>query len=492
MNIRGLVRVLLVLGTLVLPAWSHAAARNVVVIVADDLGFQMGCYGDSRAQTPNLDTFAQQAVRFQNAYCTTASCSASRSVLMTGLYNHATGHFGHAHGYSHFSTYETVRSLPVLLEEAGYRTCLIGKYHLAPEYVYRFGVQRQEGTQGGRNTVRMAQNARAWIAEQDERPFFLYFCPTDPHRGGGPGGFANFSDQPKHYPGIEPVPFSPDEIFVPRWLPDRPEIRQELAEYYQAIARLDAGIGVLMQALRDTGHWEDTLIVFLSDNGPPFPGAKTTLYEPGARLPLLIRNPRRASQGDVCEALVTWADITPTVLDYCGVIPKPAPAVRPAENTGKAITTGPARPYTFHGRSLLPLVSPNPPAEVSEEIFLSHTFHEITNYYPMRAVRQGRFKLIFNVAHPLPFPFASDLFESPTWQGVLTRRDSAEIYGRRPVAAYLQRPRFELYDLQNDPDEIINLIDRPEHTATRERLQSRLRQWQSTTNDPWEHKWTYE
>ena len=143
-----------------------AAPRNVVVIVADDLGYQLGCYGDKAAKTPHLDQLAAEGIRFQQAYCTTASCSASRSVLLTGLYNHATGHFGHAHGYSHFSTYETIRSLPVMLTEAGYRTCLIGKYHLAPDYIYKFETQRQEGTAGARNTVRMAQNAKVWLEEK--------------------------------------------------------------------------------------------------------------------------------------------------------------------------------------------------------------------------------------------------------------------------------------------------------------------------------------
>ena len=179
------VAVCLILASAMTSIACAAPQRNVVVIVADDLGLQLGCYGDTVAKTPHLDQLAAEGARFQRAYCTTASCSASRSVLLSGLYNHATGHFGHAHGYSHFSTYETIRSLPVLLSDAGYRTCLVGKYHLAPDYVYKFETQRQEGTQGGRNTVRMAQNAKAWLEEQDERPFFLYLCPTDPHRLSG-------------------------------------------------------------------------------------------------------------------------------------------------------------------------------------------------------------------------------------------------------------------------------------------------------------------
>lgn len=480
--------------TLLAAASADAAERNVVIIVADDLGLQLGCYGDKAAKTPNLDRFATDAIRFRRAYCTTASCSASRSVLMTGLYNHATGHFGHAHGYSHFSTYETVRSLPVLLSEAGYRTCLVGKYHLAPEYVYKFEAQRQDGTQGGRNTVRMARNARDWIKEQDQRPFFLYFCPTDPHRGGGPGGFANHPNQPDFYKGIEPVTYRAEDVPVPPWLPDRPEVRDELTEYYRAIARLDAGIGDLMTALKETGHWDDTLVMFLSDNGPPFPGAKTTLYEPGTNLPLLVRDPRIKQQGTTCDAMVTWADITPTVLDYCGVEPKPSPVVKPAENVGKVATTGMAKPYTFHGRSFLKsLEGPAAGAAGGDgEIYLSHTFHEITNYYPMRAIRSGKFKLIFNIAHPLPYPFASDLQESATWQAVLNRETPDEMYGPRTVKQFVQRPRFELFDLSADPQEAKNLAEDPAHKQILEELQTKLKDWQAKTQDPWDLKWTYE
>lgn len=469
-----------------------AAQRNVVLIVADDLGFQLGCYGDTVARTPNLDRLAAEGTRFKRAYCTTASCSASRSVLLSGLYNHATGHYGHAHGNSHFSTYETVRSLPVILGEAGYRTCLVGKYHLAPDYVYKFETERQEGTQGGRNTVRMAANARQWLAEPSEKPFFLYFCPTDPHRGAGPGGFANHPDRPDFYAGIKPTLYRAEDVKVPSWLSDRSEVRQELAEYYQAIARLDAGIGDLMTALKETGHWDNTLILFLSDNGPPFPGAKTTLYEPGANLPLIVRDPALKQQGKTSEALVTWADITPTILDYCHVEPKPAPVVRPAENMGRVQNAGPAKPYQLHGRSFLNRLEEDSPSASQDEIYLSHTFHEITNYYPMRAIRSGQYKLIFNIANSLPYPFASDLYDSPTWQAVLQRKTPTETYGHRTVQEYVHRPRFELFDLQADPHETRNLAADPDHKQILETLQSKLQSWQKRTQDPWESKWTYE
>ncbi|MGC1273890.1 MAG: sulfatase [Planctomycetaceae bacterium] len=462
--------------------------RNVVVVVADDLGFQLGCYGDGVARTPNIDRLAKDGTRFTLAHCTTASCSASRSVILTGLYNHATGHYGHSHDTGHFSTYESVPTLPVLLAEAGYRTCSIGKYHVAPDYVYKFEDYRNQGIQGARNSVRMAANAKEWIAEDDDRPFFLYWCPSDPHRGGGPDHFSNFPDELDKYHGIEPATFDPQAVPVPSWLPDMPTVRQELAAYYRAIHRMDQGVGDLLDALEATGHADDTLVLFLSDNGPPFPGAKTTLYQPGMNLPLIVRDPSAAKKGVVSDARVCWADLAPSILDWCGVEPKPHPAIRRTENDGK-IDEGPKRPVKFHGKSFVPAIGPKH-VDGFEMLFASHNFHEITNYYPMRVLIEGDHKLIFNIAHPLPYPFASDLYASPTWQDVL--KSNRGYYGKRRTEDYLQRPRFELYDLKTDPDEVDNLADDPAHRSRLERMQATLKAWQEETNDPWATKWTYE
>ena len=486
-----------------LPDRAQAAKkhRNVVLFVVDDQGFQSGCFGNKVIKTPNLDRLAKAGTRFSRAYATTASCSASRSVLMTGLYNHATGHFGHSHGYNHFSTYESVRSLPVILEKAGYRTCSIGKYHLAPKYVYKFQDYRNAGVQGNRNSVRMANNAKAWLKEVGEKPFFLYFCTSDPHRGGGLGGFSNHNDKPGYYPGVKSVRYRPEEVVVPPWLPNTKECRQELAEYYQAISRLDQGLGVLIDALKESGQWKETLFIFLSDNGPPFPGAKTTLYEPGARLPLVVRNPDAKTTGGFCNAKVTWADITPTILDFCNVTPKPGIRTRARENTGKRIKNAQVgsgrrrnrrakpQPYKFHGRSFLSVVEQARPTGW-DEIYLSHTFHEITMYYPMRVIIRGKYKYTFNIAHQLPYPFASDLFASPTWQSVL--KSDRKVYGKRTIAAYLHRPKNELYDLEADPHEINNLASDPKYAKTLAELQAKLKAWQKRTGDPWVLKWKYE
>ena len=470
------------------------ARRNVILIVADDLGFQIGAYGDAQAKTPGLDRLAATGTRFTRAHCTTASCSASRSVLLTGLHNHSTGHYGHAHDAHHFSTYPSVPSLPVMLAKAGYATCSIGKYHLAPESVYHFENYRNGGIQGARNSAKMADNAIQWISETTDKPFFLYYCSSDPHRGGGPGGFGNTNEQGQPtYPGCESVTFDPQAIVVPPWLPDLPEVRTELAEYYQAINRFDQGVVKLLTYLDTSGRAEDTLVLFLSDNGPPFPGAKTNLHQPGMQLPLLVRNPLAQEPRTTCDARVAWTDITPSILDFCQVTPTPQPPIQPGPNDdnpeGPRPKARPVQPVTFHGRSFVTAMTQLHP-EGWDTLHASHTFHEVTMYYPMRVLIDGDHKLIFNIAHQLPYPFASDLQASPTWQAVL--QQGLSHYGRKTVDSYLHRPRFELYNLQDDPWETTNLAADPAHTEQLQKMQTQLHEWQKQTRDPWELKWDYE
>ncbi|MDI6450952.1 sulfatase family protein [Anaerobaca lacustris] len=476
MNRRGFLRLSAGAAALASFSWtaSHAGASkrpNVVVIVSDDHGRgDLGCYGNPVVQTPHLDALAAEGVRFTNAFCTTASCSASRSVILSGLYNHYNGQYGHEHSYHHFRSFDHVRSLPVLLTQAGYRTARIGKYHVAPEEVYRFDVALPGGS---RSPVRMADNCKAFVASGDAKPFFLYFCMSDPHRGGGkaadlPHEPDRFGNRDQGYPGVKEVTYDPEEIVVPDYLPDIPECRAELAQYYQSVSRVDQGVGRLIEVLKQAGQYDNTIVIYISDNGIAFAGAKTTLYEPGMNLPCIVRTPWQKNKGIACDALVNYADLTPTILDFAGATPGD---------------------YEFHGRSFQPVLERRH-ADGWDTTYASHTFHEITMYYPMRVVRERRFKLIWNIAHGLEYPFASDLLESATWQGNLKRGNTR--YGRRTIDAYLHRPRFELYDLQNDPHEVVNLADDPDHQARLNEMKARLKAFQEQTKDPWILKWEYE
>lgn len=476
---------------------------NVILIVADDHGKDgLGCYGNPVVRTPNLDELAARGVRFERAYCTSASSSASRAVILTGKFGHTIGHYGHEHTYHHFRTFEREKSLPVYLSEAGYKTARIGKYHLAPETVYKFD---QVIPSNARNTVEMAERCRP-LFEIDE-PFFLYFCTDDPHRDTDyldlPYRPNSFGNRINGYEQVEDMVFNPDEVIVPPFLTDNRETRAELAQYYRSINRLDQGIGHLIDLLRQSGKYDSTLIIYIADNGIAMPGAKTTLYEPGIQLPCIVKPPCFESSKGVSFSPVSWIDITPTILDYC--------EIKVEDMFGESFRKAVKSPETLFEKT----------------IFAAHTFHEVTMYYPMRAIISDNYKLIVNFQHKSAFPFASDLWYSPTFQsvaryatsekrraqlpperlskGAVEFKDEQAVrlvfedvtksrlkLGKRHLQAFSYRPFIELYDLEKDPNEINNLATKSRYNEVLVSLKSQLKNMQEDTNDPWFSKWEYE
>jgi N-sulfoglucosamine sulfohydrolase len=428
-------------------AWS--APKNVLLYVVDDQGMNdAGCMGNPVIRTPGLDELALNGIRMNYAYATTPSCSASRSVILTGLHNHANGQYGHQHSFHHFTTFSNINTLPKRMGEAGYRTWSVGKFHVAPRESYPF-----DKYVGVKSPVEMAEISRPLIEAESDDPFFLYFCTTEPHR-------------PFKREGSTPI--DPKDVIVPDYLPDTPECRRELARYYMSVERADSGLKRLIEILKSSGHWEDTLIIYISDNGIAFPGAKTNLFEPGVRLPCVVRDPRLGHQGATSDVMINYTDLAPSILDYAGV---------------------PFEKKDVHGRSFLNGLR-NPDVPNRDEVFLSHTFHEVTMYYPVRVVRERQYKLVWNIANGLEFPFASDLYKSETWQAIL--KSGATHYGKRSINAYIHRAEFELYDLTNDPDEVVNLAADDDHVEILKRMQAKMKQYQKKTKDPWISKWEYE
>jgi N-sulfoglucosamine sulfohydrolase len=442
-------------------------------MVSDDHGRQMGCYGDADARTDNLDALARDGIVMDRAYCTASTCAPSRAVILTGLHNHTNGMYGLEHRPHHFHCFDDLTSLPNLLNEAGYRTGRIGKYHVAPEPVFHFQQVLDAGNPCGRDDVKMSDLCRDFIAA--DGPFFLYWASYNPHRGGGtldshPLKPDRFGNPDESFSGDTEETFDEASLSIPDFLSDTPEVRAELAQYHQSVARMDRGAGRLIDLLRQAGKYDNTVILYLSDNGPAFPESKTTLYEAGMNLPLIVKPPAdEAIPTGRSEAMVSWVDLAPTLLDYAGV---DVSADR------------------FHGRSFRPVLGADDLSAWPQEVYASHSLHQITNYYPMRVIRTDQWKFIWNIAHPLSYPFASDIWTSATWQGVL--RDGLEQFGPRSIEAYQHRPRFELYDMQADPLETTNLADRPEHAGLIDEFCRKLRDFQQQTRDPWLHKWEYE
>jgi N-sulfoglucosamine sulfohydrolase len=427
---------------------------NILLMIADDLGRMAGCYGEPAIRTPHIDRLAGQGTRFDMAFTSTASCSASRSVIFTGLHTHETGQYGLHHDHHHFMTFADVPTAPALFNAGGWHTGIIGKVHVGPEAVYPWTTREESGT---RDVAWVADRARAYFAARkaDGLPFFLTIGFIDPHRDETRGGFGNDS-----FGADDPV-VSPDDVAVPPFLTDLPEVRQELADYYRSVHRLDRGVGMVLDALAAEGLEGDTLVVFLSDNGAPFLNSKTTLYDAGVHLPLIVRKPGQRA-GVANPNLVSFTDILPSFLDLAGLAPDPGQR---------------------RGRSLLPILETDTLLPGWDRVFGSHTFHEVTNYWPTRFLRTPRYKYHRNIAWQLDFPFSGDLYGSLSWEGI--RRQRPAVIGARTVRDYVRRPPEELYDLDADPREVTNLATDPAHAELLAECRTALEAWQRATDDPW-------
>lgn len=436
---------------------------NIVVFLTDDQSINsLGCYGNSVIKTPNIDKLAKNGVMFTNNFSNSSSCSPNRSVILTGLQNHTNGMYGltNEHPFN-FSTFNDVTSLPTILQNAGYSTAIVGKIHIRPKSVYNFDEELATGQ--SHNHFQMVEASKNFI-KKVSKPFFLFYCTTDPHVGGGkvedspykPDRFANLDEG---YPGITPIKYSPDEVLVPDYLPDIPETRAELAQYYQAVSRLDQGLGMLIKMLKEEGVYDNTVIIFASDNGHAMPMCKVTLYDPGVHLPLIVSSPNQKNKGLLNKAMVSFVDLAPTILDFAGVKFKPE---------------------DFHGRSFKQILETENPIGW-DEVYGSETFHLITWYYPRRMVRNKHYKLIRNIAWQLEDPAAREYHS--TWQGVI--KSGMKVYGKRKIEDCIHHPEFELYDLKQDPYEINNLANSPEYEFVFKDLLHKLDSFQQVTNDPW-------
>ena len=432
--------------------------RNILLLIADDHSPIAGCYGNPVVKTPNMDRLADRGTLFEHPFCTTPSCSASRSVILTGLHNHRNGQFGHAHEPANFHTHRRHQSIPRILQSNGFATGVIGKLHVNPPEVYPWDFVSPGGPDGGsRDVWGMAQHARQFFAENKDKPFYLHVGFSDPHRSGGPGLFANH----RGYPNVTKRKYDPAAVIVPGFLPNTPEVRTELAEYYESIDRLDQGVGFCLDALEESGRADETLVIYMSDHGMPFPGAKGSPYDSGLHVPLIIGTPDQNKQGLRSQALVNWTDILPTVTEWAGV------------DTAD---------YEMHGRSLLPILEEERPAG-RDEIFFSHTFHEIVNYFPFRGIRTRQYKYTKPLHPELTMPLPSDLWKSPTWAGVRSR--NLDMMGQRKTEDVLHHSEEELYDIVADPMETRNLADSSTHAATLKELRDKVTNFRRETGDPW-------
>lgn len=429
---------------------------NILLLVGEDVGLQLGCYGDRLARTPNLDRLAAQGIRYERAFVTQSVCSPSRASLLTGLYPHQHGQIGLA--THQFTTVRRWPNLPGLFKQAGYRTGRLGKLHVLPEEDFPFDLVWDDGRYisfRNRDVQTTAEVAQRFIDEGG--PFFLMVNFADAHTP-----FLRESH------GVPANPLGPEDATMPSAVGiDSERLRTHSANYYNSVERLDTGVGLILAALEESGHADNTIVVFLGDHGPQFSRGKTTCYELALRVPLILRLPSSAREIAVRRELVSIVDVMPTLLDLAGI----------------------RKPDHLAGASLLPR-DLDQAQEARRYVFAewnsSHPFPGPSLFFPQRSVRDDRYKLIVTLlprgANPIEEYYTSQaLLDVGPSQAEI---DAAPARVAAAYATWREGPALELYDLQNDPDEFVNLAGRPELAAVQQRLLDALDRWRRATNDP--------
>lgn len=422
--------------------------KHIVVLVSDDHSrVDLGCYGNRDCHTPNLDRLAAEGARFECGYSVVGVCKPSRSAMYTGLYPHRNGATGFKPVRSDVATWCE------LLRPEVCATGMLGKLNVKPLEKFRFeSWVRPKKLEDTREAEVVAAALRTMIEGFAGRRMALVINLKDPHRPFR-GPLQDPSDP------AAPVPHVAEKLTLPAKFADTPETREELAQYYDVIWRLDRTVGRVLDVLEETGVAQDALIVMTSDNGQPFPFAKTSLYEAGINVPFLVRWPGVVAPGTVSRALVSLVDLLPTALEAFGL----------------------SAPEPLDGRSLLPLLRGE--TQTLRETFVGeHTEHLVGEPNPSRSIRDERFKYIRN--YPVAGEFANNVLDfSLTWRSwVKLAKDDPEL--RERMLRFVRRPPEELYDLADDPAEARNLADDPAQAATLERLRAELDEWMRATGDP--------
>ena len=424
---------------------------NILLIVSEDNGPEIGAYGTPYVSTPHLDALADSGVRFQNAYVPQAGCSQSRAAFLTGLYPHQNGQIGLAtwkFGLYRSDTPNIVRSL----KQVGYRTGIIGKLHVNPPEAFPFDFAKIPSANFQRERMERYASFAAEFIGQAEQPFFLSVNYPDAHRPFLPQ-VDGIPERPLQAEDVEPLEYMQLDSQV---------LRKDTADYYNSMNRLDRLVGDLLQALADSGKSQDTLVVYLGDHGADLLRGKRTSYEGGVRIPLIIRWPGLQQASQVREELVSTLDLMPTFLE----------AAAAGEVAGLA------------GRTLNPLVAGQSPPW-REYLFTEYHLHSNHNYFPQRTVRDERYKLIRNLMPNTVNP--GHAFTIGRFVGddeLLQALEGAPERVRTAYQAMASPPEYELYDLAADPYEFSNIASDPAHQDAFERLKARLQQWRVQTNDP--------
>ncbi|MGI6538075.1 MAG: sulfatase [Caldicoprobacterales bacterium] len=409
---------------------------NILYIHTHDSGTYLQPYGHN-IPTPNLMKLAREGTLFRHAYCAGPTCSPSRAALLTGMSPHSCGMLGLAHRGFRLNDYS--KHMVQFFNEAGYETVLSGVQHEAPQaevemigYQKIFKREAESFADHRSRDLYFAEKAAEYIRNKKDGPFFLSFGMYNTHRV---------------YPEID-EDINPDHVLPPLPLYDNRQNREDMAAYITSARIADQCAGMVLDALKESGLEDNTLVIFTTDHGIAFPFMKCNLYDTGIRIALILKYPGNPCKGRAIDALVSHLDVFPTLCEILNL----------------------DSPEWLQGKSMVPLL--NGSAEkIRDEIFSEVTFH--ASYQPMRCIRTERYKYMKYFDDDYDRVAAANIDDGPAKSFLLEN-------------GLLDRTieREQLFDLYYDPAERNNLVGRPEYWHVYEDLARRLRAWMEETDDP--------
>lgn len=421
-----------------LSACSKKESPNVILIIGDDISWNdVGCYGHPTVRTPNVDRMAAQGIRFTNTFLTASSCSPSRCSIITGRYPHNTGA-----AELHTPLPADQIPFPLRLKEHGYYCAQAGKWHMGPDAKRAFDVVNDtwgsDDPGAEKGWLPLLQN------RPKDKPFFMWFASTDAHRGWDDQIFLERHD--------------PTQAPIPKYLADAPGTRQDLSQYYDEIARLDYYVGEVAKELEKQGITDNTMIIFMADNGRPFPRCKTRVYDSGMKTPFVIKWPNAIKKAAVCDSLVSVIDIASTILDVCGVLID----------------------ETFQGQSFAGLLR-HPEGRFRNYVFSEHNWHD--HEALERMVRSDKYLYVLNERPQFPNCGPADSNNSLSQKDLNQLDENGELTPEQNDSFLAPRPVEELFDVDNDPEQFHNVADDPLYADALRNMRSVLSTWRQETAD---------
>jgi N-sulfoglucosamine sulfohydrolase len=448
---------------------------NIAILTLDDMGYgTTGAEGCSVPEiTPHIDRLASEGMMFTRGFVMTPICGPSRAAILSGRYPHCNGIMGH--GEQPPPLWEqpeiVTPTITHILQDAGYTTGTILKNRRNHAF-HVWDVDYDEAPFGvgyhDRNPDSFYKRAKQFItnSQASGKPFFLYANPIDPHRPWVDTEQEKqmLADWNPNRPYPDPDRrYSPEEVEVPHFLPDLPDIRKNLVPYYESLHRGDDCIGGMLRAIDESGEAGNTLVIFLSDHGMGAFGAKATLYHDGIRTPVIVRWPGKIKAGEVNdESIVSSIDIVPTILDAAGL--------PPLEN--------------IEGKSFYDVMTGKSARTEREYAYAaSNYFNNSTqeHYFPHRAIIDREFCYIWNayVIRPeLKKPFFGG------WMDIVRTSMDVDPEFARKADQIINKPAEEFFDLVNDPGCWNNLARDPAYAEKIKDYRKRLLHEMKSTADP--------